>query len=212
VIEPLLPLNLAIGPLALFSLVGSITPGPNNLMLMRSGATFGMRRSLWHGLGVQLGFIGLMLLSWLGVGALLLALPSAFTVLRWLCFAYLMWLAWVVLQDGRTPDTERAATQGRPFQGRPMRCVEAIVFQLINPKAWMMAVTVVSAFYGGVAPRVVDVAAATMICVAIGTACMTIWTAWGATLHHLLERPQSRRLFSYSMAALVVATAVWMLL
>jgi threonine/homoserine/homoserine lactone efflux protein len=213
VIDSLLSLNLAIGPLALFSLVGAITPGPNNLMLMRSGATFGMRRSLWHALGVQIGFIGLMLLSWLGVGAMLLAFPAAFTMLRWLCFAYLIWLAWVVLQDGRVQDPARAAApQPGPLQNRPLNCVEAILFQLINPKAWMMAVTVVSAFYGGVAPRAVDVAAATLICVAIGTVCMTIWTAWGASLHHLLEQPRSRLLFSYTMAALVVATAVWMLL
>jgi threonine/homoserine/homoserine lactone efflux protein len=206
-------LNLAIGPLALFSLVGAITPGPNNLMLMRSGATFGMRRSLWHALGVQIGFIGLMLFSWLGVGAILLALPAALIALRWLCFAYLVWLAWVVLQDGRMPDPARAtATGSRPAQHRPMSCAEAILFQLINPKAWMMAVTVVSAFYGGVAPRPVDVAAATTVCVAIGTVCMLIWTAWGASLHHLLEQPRSRQLFSYTMTALVLATAVWMLL
>jgi threonine/homoserine/homoserine lactone efflux protein len=205
-------LNLALGPLALFSLVGAITPGPNNLMLMRSGATFGVRRSLWHALGVQVGFVGLMLLSWIGVGAMLLALPAAFTVLRWLCFAYLMWLAWMVLQDGRAQESARAnSDQSRPAQHRPMRCAEAILFQLINPKAWMMAVTVVSAFYGGVAPRAVDVAAATVVCVAIGTVCMFIWTAWGATLHHLLERPRSRQLFSYVMTALVVASAVWML-
>jgi threonine/homoserine/homoserine lactone efflux protein len=161
---------------------------------------------------VQIGFVGLMLLSWLGVGALLLALPSAFTVMRWLCFAYLMWLAWVVLQDGRTPDPARAATQSRPILSRPMRCIEAIVFQLVNPKAWMMAVTIVSAFYGGIAPRLVDIAAAALVCTCIGSLCMLVWTAWGASLHHLLEQPRSRRLFSYGMSALVVATAVWMLL
>ena len=205
-------LNLATGPLALFSLVGAITPGPNNLMLMRSGAAFGMRRSLWHAAGVQIGFIGLMLLSWLGVGALLLALPAAFTMLRWLCFAYLMWLAWVVMQDGRAGNPGRAAPQSRPVQSRPLRCAEAIAFQLINPKAWMMAVTVASAFYGGVAPRFVDIVAASLICSGIGTLCMLVWTAWGASLHHLLEQPRSRMLFSYGMAAVVVATAVWMLL
>ncbi|MEO8308615.1 MAG: LysE family translocator [Pseudomonadota bacterium] len=209
-------LNLAIGPLALFSLVGSITPGPNNLMLMRSGAKFGMRRSVGHAVGVQIGFLGLMLLSWLGVGAVLIAFPAAFIVLRWLCFAYLMWLAWVVLQDGRLPDSARdlarpTAAQSSPVQTRPMSCAEAIAFQLINPKAWMMTVTVVSAFYGGIAPRFMDVAAATMICMAIGIVCMTIWTAWGASLHHLLEQPRSRKLFSYSMAALVVASALWIL-
>ncbi len=66
-------LNLTLGPLALFAFVASITPGPNNLLLMRSGASFGIRRSLWHLFGVQVGFLGLLFLVHLGVGAMLLA-------------------------------------------------------------------------------------------------------------------------------------------
>jgi threonine/homoserine/homoserine lactone efflux protein len=200
-------LHLAAGPLALFALVASITPGPNNLLLMRSGAQFGVNRTLWHALGVQIGFVGLIVLSWLGVGALLLALPLAFTVLRWLCFAYLLWLAWMVLRDGRAQGPVPATGS----QGRPMRCVEAILFQLINPKAWMMSVTAVSAFYGGAAPGAADIGAAIMICVPIGATSMMIWTAWGAAFHRLLAKPRARQLFSYAMAALVVISAVWML-
>ena len=70
-------LSLTIGPLALFALVASITPGPNNLLLMRSGALFGVRRSLWHLAGVQAGFAGLVVLAHLGAAALLLALLNA---------------------------------------------------------------------------------------------------------------------------------------
>ncbi len=81
-----MPLNLTIGALTLFALVAAMTPGPNNLMLMRSGARFGIRRSTAHMLGIQCGFIGLFLLSWLGVGALLLALPLAVTLLHWACY------------------------------------------------------------------------------------------------------------------------------
>ena len=75
-------LSLTIGPLALFAFVASITPGPNNLLLMRSGASFGVRRSLRHLFGIQAGFVALILLSHIGAAALLLAAPGAFGVLR----------------------------------------------------------------------------------------------------------------------------------
>jgi len=200
------PLSLAVGPLALFAFVASITPGPNNLLLMRSGASFGIQRSLRPLFGVQLGFAALVLLSHLGVGALLLALPAAFVALRWACAAYLLWLAWLILRDSnpRTGATEQAVA-------RPMRLVEAMLFQPLNPKAWMMATTVASAFYGDHAPSGTDLAVATAICLCIGGPCMLIWVTWGASIDHLLRRPGPRQAFNVVMALLVVATAVWML-
>jgi threonine/homoserine/homoserine lactone efflux protein len=201
-------LSLTIGPLALFALVASITPGPNNLLLMRSGAMFGVRRSLWHLLGVQTGFIGLVVLAHLGAAALLLALPGVFGLLRWACFAYLLWLAWLILRDARAS----AVTATRqPAAGRPMRFVEALLFQLINPKAWMMALTVGSAFYGGLAPSHLDLATAILVSICIGGPSMLVWTLWGASIDRVLRRPAARQLFGYAMAALVAATAVWML-
>ena len=201
-------LSLTIGPLALFALVASITPGPNNLLLMRSGALFGVRRSLWHLLGVQTGFIGLVVLAHLGAAALLLALPGVFGLLRWACFAYLLWLAWLILRDARAS----AATVALPAaDGRPMRFVEALLFQLINPKAWMMALTVGSAFYGGLAPTHLDLATAILISICIGGPSMLVWTLWGASIDRVLRRPAARQMFGYAMAALVAATAVWML-
>ena len=201
-------LSLTIGPLALFALVASITPGPNNLLLMRSGALFGVRRSLWHLLGVQTGFIGLVVLAHLGAAALLLALPGVFGLLRWACFAYLLWLAWLILRDARAS----AASVARPAaDGRPMRFVEALLFQLINPKAWMMALTVGSAFYGGLAPTHLDLATAILISICIGGPSMLVWTLWGASIDRVLRRPAARQIFGYAMAALVAATAVWML-
>jgi threonine/homoserine/homoserine lactone efflux protein len=201
-------LNVAFGPLALFALVASITPGPNNLLLMRSGATFGVRRSLWHLLGVQTGFAGLVVLAHIGVAALLLALPGAFAVLRWACFAYLMWLAWLIFQDARPRTTAANAPRANR---RPMNFLEGMSFQLINPKAWMMAVTVASAFYGSAAPRSIDLAAATLLCMCIGGPSMFVWLMWGASLDHVLKRPRARLVFGYGMSALVAATAVWML-
>lgn len=201
-------LTLTIGPLALFAFVASITPGPNNLLLMRSGAMFGVRRSLWHLFGIQTGFIALVVLSHLGVAALLLALPATMRVLRWACFAYLLWLAWLILRDAHPPQGDGAAPAG---QARPLRYVEGVLFQLINPKAWMMAVTVASAFYGGLQPSGFDLATAALISTCIGGPCMLVWTVWGASIDRVLHRPRARQLFSYAMAVLVVLTAAWML-
>ena len=203
-------LNVTFGPLALFAFVASITPGPNNLLLMRSGAAFGFRRSLWHLAGVQTGFAGLVILAHLGVAALLQALPGTFTLLRWGCFAYLMWLAWVILMDAHPrPST----ASGAPRNGhRPMSYFEGVAFQLINPKAWMMAVTVAGAFYGDVAPRLIDLSAATLLCLCIGGPSMMVWMAWGASLDHVLKNVRARLVFGYAMSALVAATAIWMLI
>jgi threonine/homoserine/homoserine lactone efflux protein len=209
-------LSLTIGPLALFAFVASITPGPNNLLLMRSGAMFGVRRSLQHVFGIQAGFIALVVLSHLGVATLLLALPGTMGVLRWACFLYLLWLAWLILRDARpravgSAAAEAAGNAAPAAKSRPLRFVEGVLFQLINPKAWMMAVTVASAFYGGNAPTGFDLATAALISICIGGPCMLIWTMWGATIDRVLHRPRARQLFSYAMALLVALTAAWML-
>jgi threonine/homoserine/homoserine lactone efflux protein len=204
-------LNLTIGPMALFVLVASITPGPNNLLLMRSGARFGVRRSLPHLVGIQVGFQGLLLLCWLGVGAVLLALPAAFTVLRWACFAYLLWLAALILREAIVFRGGTANPAPTAHVARPMGWFEATTFQLINAKAWMMTITVASAFYGSQQPTLLDIGVAALICSAIGTPSMLMWNAWGAAIEHVLTRPAARRAFNVVMALLVVATAVWML-
>jgi threonine/homoserine/homoserine lactone efflux protein len=201
-------LSLTIGPLALFAFVASITPGPNNLLLMRSGAMFGVRRSLRHVFGIQTGFAALVVLSHLGVAALLLAAPATMQVLRWACFGYLLWLAWLILRDAHPRASGAGSTETR---SRPLRYIEGLLFQVVNPKAWMMAVTVASGFYGGMAPTHFDLATATLISICIGGPCMLVWTVWGASIDRVLHQPRARQLFSYAMAMLVVLTAAWML-
>jgi len=202
-------LSITLGPLLLFCLVASITPGPNNLLLMRSGAMFGIRRSAGHMLGIQLGCVGLLLLCYLGIGAVLVALPAAFTLLHWACFAYLLWLAWAILRDGRAPRRAEQAAAGPA--GRPMHWYESTLFQLINPKAWMMAITITSAFYGASAPQGADVAVAALAWVAVGTPSMLVWTLWGASIDKVLRRPRERQVYACTMSLAVAVTAVWML-
>jgi threonine/homoserine/homoserine lactone efflux protein len=160
-----------------------------------------------HLIGIHVGFQGLLWLSHLGIGALLLALPAAFTVLRWACFGYLLYLAFVIWRDAARSAQQAAATPA----ARPMSWLEATLFQLINAKAWMMTVTVATAFYSGAEPGAADLAVASVVCFFIGIPSMLVWNVWGASIDRVLKQLHYRRLFNYAMALLVLATAVWML-
>lgn len=197
--------GLDLTALTLFAFVSSITPGPNNLLLMRSGARFGFAPTGPHVVGIEAGVAGLVVLAHLGVGALLLALPSSFTVLRWACFAYLAWLAWRVLRD------DGAAAHGPDPDARPMGIGAAALFQLVNPKAWMMAITGITAFSTGRDLTAGGVGTVIAIFIATGTPCMLCWALWGAAIHRLLRRPGARRAFNVAMAVIVAGTAVSML-
>ena len=197
--------GLNLTALALFAFVSSITPGPNNLLVMRSGARFGLAPTGPHVLGIEAGLAGLVVLAHLGVGALLLALPAAFDVLRWACFAYLLWLAWRVLGD------DGASAQLSDARARPMSVPAAALFQLVNPKAWMMAITGISAFSTGGALTAGGLGTVIVIFIAIGTPCVLCWALWGAAIHRVLRRPAARRAFNVAMAVIVAITAFSML-
>jgi threonine/homoserine/homoserine lactone efflux protein len=199
-------LNVAWGPLLLFVLVASITPGPNNLLLMRSGANFGVRRSAGHLFGIQLGCLSLLVLCYLGTGAMLLAIPAAFKVLHWACFAYLLYLAAMIFLEGNRDAREQAPAAS----GRPMHWYEASAFQLINPKAWMMAITVASAFYGSNAPGAADITVAAASWLAVGGPSMLVWIVWGASIDRVLKRRRERQIYAWVMSLAVAATAIWM--
>lgn len=126
---------LLLGPLALFALVSSITPGPNNIMLASSGLTFGFRRTIPHMLGVNLGFTLMLVLVGLGLGTMFQQLPWLYTVLKYAGAMYLLYLAWKIAMSG---PLESGAQRGRPFT-----FMQAALFQWVNPKAWVMAVGVI---------------------------------------------------------------------
>jgi len=123
--------------LALFALVSSITPGPNNLMLMASGANFGLRRTLPHMIGVLTGFAVLAFAAGIGIGALYATMPGLRTALRWIGSAALVYLAWRIASAGRAEHPEDA---------KPLRLLEAAAFQFANPKGWLFAITAAAAF------------------------------------------------------------------
>ncbi|HGG04861.1 MAG TPA: LysE family translocator, partial [Aliiroseovarius sp.] len=162
-----------------FAFVMSVTPGPNNLMLMASGANYGFARTIPHMLGISIGFIFMVVLVGLGLSQLFDAWPLTYTLLKSASIGYLTWLAWKI------------ATAGQPkpggASGRPFTFLQAAAFQWVNPKAWTMALTAISAY----AP---DNSTGSIILVALifgatNLPSVSIWVIAGREIRRFLTSP-----------------------
>lgn len=178
-----------------FAFVTSITPGPNNLMLLASGTRFGWRHSLPHLLGISLGFGVMLVLVGLGLGTVFEQAPWLHDVLRWVSLAYLLVLAWQVA-------TAPPPSADGPARGRPMGVVGAALFQVVNPKAWAMALTAVTA-YGSL-----GVVAVTVVFVLVNLPCCGSWALLGEQMRRWLHRPQALKAFNWGAAALMVLSVL----
>ena len=190
-------------PFAAYSFVMSITPGPNNVMLTASGATFGFRRTIPHLLGVSVGFGIELLLVCAGLGAVFTRWPEIQAMLRWVGAIYLLYLGARMLASGPANAASSA---------RPVTFLEAAVFQFLNPKAWIMTITAATLFL----PHELGVLAAgaymLLIMVIMNMPCTAVWALFGSSLRRFLERPASRMGFNAAMAVALAATGVIMVM
>ncbi len=183
--------------LALFSFVSSITPGPNNLMLMASGANFGLRRTGPHMLGVALGFTAMVVLVGLGLVGLFDAYPLSYQVLKVASLLYLLFLAWKIATAARP-----AANGDTSAPGTPMTFLQAVLFQWVNPKAWTMALTALSVYAPSQSLAAVVLVA--LVFGAINLPCIAVWTLAGLQLQRLLTSQRRLVAFNLGMALLLV--------
>jgi threonine/homoserine/homoserine lactone efflux protein len=182
--------------LTLFAFVSSITPGPNNLMLMASGANFGFRRSVPHMFGVTLGFILMIILVGVGLVQVFEAYPLSNTVLKVVSIAYLLYLA--------TKIATAAPIEKGEIAGTPMTLLQAALFQWVNPKAWTMAVTAITVYtpdHTRTSIAVVALVFGTLNLPSIGS-----WTFLGQQMARILTNPRRIVFFNWTMALLLVAS------
>ncbi len=182
--------------LAAFALVSSITPGPNNLMLMASGANFGFLRTVPHMLGVGLGFVFMVLVVGAGLAQVFNAYPVSYTVLKVVSILYLTYLAWKI--------ATAAPIKRGDAVGTPMTFLQAAAFQWVNPKAWAMALTAISAYTPDT-----TVAGVTLVAVvfgAINLPSVSLWTIMGQQMARVLTNPTRLAIFNWTMAALLIAS------
>lgn len=194
--------------LAVFAFVTSVTPGPNNLMLMASGANFGLRRTVPHLLGVALGFGAMVALVGLGVDRLVSGTPLLAQGLKWLSLGYVLWLAWKIARA--SPVVRAAAGDGAAEGGaaggaagaRPMGFWAACAFQWVNPKAWMMALGALSAYRAGAG----GVAGVALVFTLVNLPSVALWAAMGQGIGAWLADPVRLRWFNRAMAAALVVS------
>jgi len=175
----------------LFVVVTTITPGPNNTMLLASGVNFGFRRTVPHILGISAGVVVLMLSVGFGLGEVFRHVPALYFVLEIASIAYLLYLAWKIGTSGDL--------KVKGGEHRPMRFHEAIAFQWVNPKAWMMVLTAattvrLSADFG------TNTMAMAVLFYVIGLPCICIWAAFGTGMRRFLSNPRRLRAFNVAMA------------
>ncbi|WP_223483862.1 LysE family translocator [Pseudomonas sp. A-RE-19] len=198
-----LSLDLLLG-FALFALVTSITPGPNNTMLLASGVNFGFSRTIPHMLGITCGFFVLVLAVGFGLGAVFQTYPWLYTVLRYVGAAYLLYLAWKIAHSGPVAEGERG-------EGKPISYLGAAAFQWINPKAWIMAIGAISTYtpMQGYFTNVIVIAAVFAL---INLPSVSVWAGCGTLLRNVLRDRRWLRLFNWGMALLLVASLYPLLL
>lgn len=181
-----------------YAFVTSITPGPNNLMLLSSGVNFGFARSIPHMLGIGIGFVVLLLAVGLGLGAVLAAFPALHTGLKIVGGAYLLYLAWKIAMS-------RSVASGGDGTAWPMTFLQAAAFQWVNPKAWVMAVTAMAVFSNPANPFL-SVILISLVFGTINLPCVSSWAGFGTALRGFLSDPARLKWFNIAMGALLAAT------
>ncbi len=184
--------------LAAFALVSSITPGPNNLMLLASGINFGFRRTLPHMLGVAVGFALMVAIVGAATATVVALVPGLLGIVKWVSVAYLLYLAWKIAT------APPPSADGR-VRARPMTFLQAAAFQWVNPKAWTMALTAASAYLPA-GSRWLGVLVLAAVFGAINLPSVGAWAALGTSLRRFLADPVRLRWFNIAAALTLVAT------
>ena len=177
-----------------FAFVTSVTPGPNNMMLLASGVNFGFRRTLPHMLGISSGHALMVFLVGLGLAGVFKAWPPALLVLKLASVGYMLWLAWKIAHS--------AAPGEGGVKAQPMTFLQAAAFQWVNPKAWAMALGAVSAYVTEPSPLAYAAVAGAFACVNLPS--VAVWAGAGQAVRRWLDGPGRLRAFNWGMAGLLV--------
>ena len=181
---------------ATFCLVSSATPGPNNLMLMASGANFGVRRTVPHWLGIGIGFTFMIVLVGLGLSSLFEDYPVIYDLLKITSIVFLVYLAWKI--------ATASPLQEMQTEGTPITFLQAAAFQWVNPKAWAMALTAVTVYSPSQSTSAIITTA--LIFGSINLPSCSIWIFVGQQIRRWLTNPARMRAFNITMAILLLSS------
>lgn len=190
-------------PLAAFAILAAGTPGPNNLMLMTSGMNYGFRRSTGHMAGVAIGMPLMIVAVGLGLSQLFAWFPVLEILLKYVCAAYLIYLAYRIA----TAMPKMAETGEMEVSGQPLTFAQAAAFQWVNPKSWVMATTALTV-YALPLSNTGNAFAIALVFAFVGMFTATSWTALGDRLRLFFSNPVRLRVFNSVSALLLLATLI----
>lgn len=211
--------DLLLTNFAIFICINSITPGPNNLMLLHGGVKAGFRACYPHILGISLGFVVMMIVSYWGMATVVTELPEAMLGLKIIGTIYLLWLAWHMWVDGIVPD-DHALQHEHPIHntGRlsrylqtwtlPLTLWQAALFQWINPKAWLMVAIAPSIYVIAGKHAIINNLPLCGLAFIINQCCVAVWAAGGHSLRRLLHRQHLMRIVHIAVVLMTLYCAV----
>jgi threonine/homoserine/homoserine lactone efflux protein len=181
-----------------FGAVMAFTPGPNNIMVLSSGLTYGFRRTLPHIAGIAIGVSFMVAATGLGLGAVFITWPVLQTILKYAGIAYLLYLAYLIAMSG-------PIASGQDNQAAPMTFWGAALFQWVNAKGWVMAIGIITA-YSAVASFPWNIAVQAALMFVMGGLSSVVWALFGSALRPVLTSPGAVPAFNIVMAVLLLAS------
>lgn len=184
-------------PLLLFAISTTFTPGPNNIMIMNSGMHFGIKKSLPHYLGICFGFPAMVLMVALGLGAVFIKYVWIKNLLKIIGSIYMLCLAWQILISSGKPSLDQIK--------KPLNFLQVLMFQWVNPKAWLIAISTISIFT--ISDHYFNNAAIiSVIYFLICIPCIGVWLLFGKFLQQILKKDGHRVWFNIVMALALVGS------
>ena len=174
-----------------------ITPGPNNTMLTVSGIKFGFFRTMPHLFGIPSGHALQLILVCLGLGVIFETYPMIQDILKWVGTAYLLYLAWKILGSLKVGDKDTSS---------PLKYYEAVIFQFVNPKAWIICITAVSLFFPREESLLISILFLVLLSSVVNLPCISCWAIFGASIRNFLKNKKIKIVIEWLMAIVLVLT------
>lgn len=184
----------------LFAVSASVTPGPNNIMVMTFGVNFGVKKSLPLLVGICVGFTVMLLPVGLGFSQLFELFPNLHFIIKCVGVLYLLYLAYLIARSAGDVDSDK--------QTEPFSFIKGALFQWVNAKAWVVATGAIAAFTTAGASFFTQNILIAMTFFVVSFPCVGVWLAFGSLLKNVLNSPKSRKWFNFIMSGLLVLSVV----
>ena len=192
-----MPIELILA-VATFGFITSVTPGPNNTILFATGVNYGVKKALPFLFGIMLGLSAILTAIGLGLGIVFVTLPAVYQILKYLGFAYILFLAYSIIRSGYKPIESNSKLFG---------LFEATFFQFVNPKVWVVMPSFMASF--------IPIGASLELTIVLVLVFLTFtlpgalaWAVFGGLLKNFMSATKKRLIFNWIAGLLLVASMV----